>query len=52
MLKHFKECYSNCKWCDHAACCFVCNNDVVIVILNDNDDNDEISEDEWVSQQQ
>jgi len=38
--KHFSECCSNCKWHDHAAHCSVCNNDVLIVILNDeNDDN-------------
>ena len=44
--EHFKRCCSNCKWRDHAAHCFVCNNDVVIVILNDNDDNNEVSESE------
>ena len=49
MSEHFERCYSNCKWCDHAAHCSVHNNDVVIVILNDNDDNDEVSENEQVS---
>jgi len=38
--KHFSECCSNYKWCDHAAHCSVCNNDVLIVILNDENNND------------
>jgi len=50
--KHFRRCYSNCKWCDHAACYFIHNNNVVIVISNDNNDNDEADESEQVSQQQ
>jgi len=52
MSEHFKRCYSNCKWCDHAAHCFIHNNDVVIVISDDNDDNDEVNESKQVSQQQ
>jgi len=47
--KHFSECCSNCKWCDHAACCSVHNNDVLIVILNDENDND-ANEDEPAAQ--
>jgi hypothetical protein len=43
--KHFNECCSNCKWHDHAAHCSVCNNDVLIVILNDENNN---SINEWV----
>jgi len=39
MSKHFNECCNNCKWHDHAACCSVCNNDVFIVILNDENNN-------------
>ncbi len=36
--KHFNECCDNCKWHDHTAHCSVCNNDVLIVILNDEND--------------
>jgi len=39
MSEHFSECCSNCKWCDHAAHCFVHNNDILIVILNDENNN-------------
>ncbi len=46
-LKHFNECYSNCKWCDHAAHCSVHNNDVLIVILN-NENNNSADEDECI----
>ncbi len=41
--KHFDECCSNCKWCDHTAHCFICNNDVLIIILND-ENNDNVNE--------
>ncbi len=37
--EHFNECCDNCKWCDHTAHCSVCNNDVFIVILNDENNN-------------
>jgi len=37
--KHFSECCGNCKWREHAAHCSVCNNDVLIIILNDENDN-------------
>ncbi len=47
--KHFNECCSNCKWCDHAAHCSVCNNDVLIVILND-ENNNSVNEDECAAQ--
>jgi hypothetical protein len=43
MSKHFSECCSNCKWCDHAAHCFICNNNVLIVI-SDNENNDSADE--------
>jgi len=49
MSKHFSKCYSNCKWCDHAACCSVCNNDVLIIILND-ENNNNVNEDEPAAQ--
>jgi hypothetical protein len=45
MSEHFNECCNNCKWCDHAAHCFICNNDVLIVILNNKNNNDI---NEWV----
>jgi len=47
--KHFSECCSNCKWCDHTAHCFVHNNDVLIVILNNENDNN-VNEDEPAAQ--
>ena len=47
-LKHFNECYSNCKWCDHAAHCSVHNNDVLIVILN-NENNNNTDESECIA---
>ncbi len=46
--EHFNECYSNCKWHDHAAHCFVHNNDVLIVILND-ENNNSINENEHIA---
>ncbi len=46
--KHFSECCSNCKWHDHAAHCSVCNNDVLIVILN-NENNNDINESEHIA---
>ncbi len=49
MSKHFSECCSNCKWCDHAAHCSVCNNDVLIVILN-NENNNNVNESEHTTQ--
>jgi len=49
MSEHFNECCSNCKWCDHAACCSVCNNDVLIVISN-NENNNNVNEDESAAQ--
>jgi len=45
MSEHFSECCNNCKWCDHTAHCSVCNNDVLIVILND-ENNNNVNEDE------
>jgi hypothetical protein len=45
--KHFNECCSNCKWCDHAAHCSVHNNDVLIVILN-NENNNSADENECI----
>jgi len=47
--KHFSKCCSNCKWHDHTACCFVCNNDVLIVILND-ENNDNVNESKSAAQ--
>ncbi len=47
--EHFNECCDNCKWHDHAAHCFVHNNDVLIVILNDENDND-VNEGEHAAQ--
>jgi len=49
MSEHFSECCSNCKWRDHAAHCFVRNNDVLIVILN-NENNNNVNEDEPAAQ--
>ncbi len=49
MSKHFNECCSNCKWCDHTACCFVCNNDVLIGISN-NENNNDVNENEPAAQ--
>jgi len=46
--EHFSECCSNCKWHDHAACCFVHNNDVLIIILND-ENNDSANENEHIA---
>ncbi len=37
--EHFSKCCSNCKWCDHAAHCFVYNNDVLIIISDDENNN-------------
>ncbi len=37
--EHFSECCSNCKWHDHTAHCFVCNNDVLIIISDDKNNN-------------
>jgi len=48
--KHFSECCSNCKWCDHACHCFVCNNDVLIVISNNENNNNDVNEDEPAAQ--
>ena len=48
--KHFNECCSNCKWCDHAHHCSVCNNDVLIVILNNEDNNNDVNENEPAAQ--
>ncbi len=45
--EHFSECCSNCKWCDYAAHCSVCNNDVLIVILN-NENNNNTDENECI----
>jgi len=45
--EHFSKCYDNCKWCDHAVCCSVCNDDVLIIILND-ENNDDINENKHV----
>jgi len=46
--KHFSECYSNCKWCNYTAHCFIHNNDVLIVILND-ENNNSINESECIA---
>jgi len=46
--KHFSECCSNCKWCDHTAHYFICNNDVLIIISN-NENNDSTDESECVA---
>jgi len=48
--EHFNECCNNCKWCDHAHCCFICNNDVLIVILNDENNNNDVNESEPAAQ--
>ncbi len=48
MSKHFDECCDNCKWHDHTACCFVCNNDVLIIISND-ENNNSINEGEHIA---
>jgi len=47
--KHFSECCDNCKWRDHTAHCFICNNDVLIVI-SDNENNNSVNEDEHAAQ--
>ncbi len=47
--EHFNKCCSNCKWRDHTAHCFICNNDVLIVILN-NENNDNVNENECAAQ--
>ena len=49
MSEHFNECCSNCKRCDHTAHCSVCNNDVLIVILND-ENNNNVNKDEHAAQ--
>jgi len=54
MSKHFNECCSNCKWCDHAAHCFVHNNNVLIIISdnennNDTDENEHIARSRWIA---
>ena len=49
MSEHFSECCNNCKWCDHTAHCSVCNNDVLIVILND-ENNNSVNENECAAQ--
>jgi len=49
MSEHFSECCDNCKWRDHTACCSVCNNDVLIVILNNENDNN-VNEGECAAQ--
>jgi len=49
MSEHFSECCNNCKWCDHTAHCSVCNNDVLIVILND-ENNNNVNEGECAAQ--
>ncbi len=46
--KHFNECYSNCKWHDHAAHCSVHNNNVLIVISN-NENNNSANEGECIA---
>jgi len=48
MSEHFNECYSNCKWCDHAAHCFVHNNNVLIIISN-NENNNDVNENEHIA---
>jgi len=48
--EHFNECCSNCKWRDHAHCCSVHNNDVLIVILNDENDNNDVNENKPAAQ--
>jgi len=47
--KHFDEYCNNCKWHDHTAHCFICNNDVLIIILNDENDNS-VNENEHAAQ--
>ncbi len=49
MSEHFSECCDNCKWHDHTAHCSVCNNDVLIVILND-ENNNNVNESEHAAQ--
>jgi len=46
--KHFNECCSNCKLYDHAAHCFIHNNDVLIVI-SDNENNNNADESECIA---
>jgi hypothetical protein len=50
MSKHFDEYCNNCKWRDHAAHCSVCNNDILIVILNDENNDDNVNENESAAQ--
>ncbi len=46
--KHFDECYSNCKWCDHTVHYSVWSNNVLIVIL-DNKNNNSVNENECIA---
>jgi len=48
--EHFDECYSNCKWCDHACHCFIHNNDVLIVISDDENNNNDVNENKPAAQ--
>ncbi len=48
MSEHFDKCCSNCKWCDYAAHCFICNNDVLIII-SDNENNNSVNEGEHIA---
>jgi len=48
MSEHFSECCDNCKWCDHAACYSVHNNDVLIII-SDDENNDSVDENEHIA---
>ena len=47
--EHFSECWGNCKWHNHTAHCFICNNDVLIVI-SDNENNNNVNENEHAAQ--
>jgi len=47
--KHFSECCDNCKWHDHTAHCFVCNNDILIII-SDDENNNNVNENEPAAQ--
>ncbi len=54
MSEHFDECCNYCKWHDHTAHCFICNNDVLIIISddknNDNaDENEHIARLRWIA---
>jgi len=48
--EHFNECCSNCKWHDHAHCCSVHNNDILIVISDNENDNNDANENESAAQ--